>query len=773
MSCFEQVVRRGLVALATLLSVLPCPPGLAVNWNYLDGPFGGQPLALTIDGDGNTWAGLNGSGVYVRESVGAPWLHKPGLPTQSNARIRVDSGGTAYVTGSGGFYALKAGETAWRELDGTAGLPSAAAGGLYIDDDDTVYVAVNASAIYKRAAGATNWTSTGTGLPDMANNIIKDASGNFWASVGGTGVYRLAPGSATWVAVSAGLPAQPKLLALLEVGNDLLAGIQFGGVYKLANAAGGGTTWSPFSGGAMAADDAVYAFARSEAGTIYAAGYGEVYSTTANSSAWSLVGTFAARFDASYSLVWSEAEESLTLGNGSGIFVLAAGETEWQAANDGMTAATTYDLAMTANGDLYAATFGQGVQRQEAGTTNWVAVDPAGIGPVVNSLVLDQQGTLFAASGGEVKRFDGDAWQDAGSGLAAFAYRLALTSANAILAGESGAVQRLEPGSSTWVTLGTGLPAGRSVTALATDSGGTTYAGFYGNGIWSLAPGAATWTQINSGLPDTSVQALLRGPGGVIHAGVGDGVYALSGGVWSKVGTHTFTRVYRLGLDADGTLYAGLDNDYIYRLPAGAAAWEQIRAGLDSRTVYAILAGGGRLYVGTDASRGSRSGVYALWTGPTVVEFYNTLLDNFFITANADEQAAIQGGSAGPGWIVTGNAFSAGGPAQVCRFYGSIVPGPNSHFYTIDPAECQQLKDLQASTPPTEKRWNFESYDFASTPPDEGGCPAGTLSVFRAYNDGFSRGVDSNHRITASYADYALQVAHGWQPEGVVMCAPR
>lgn len=158
---------------------------------------------------------------------------------------------------------------------------------------------------------------------------------------------------------------------------------------------------------------------------------------------------------------------------------------------------------------------------------------------------------------------------------------------------------------------------------------------------------------------------------------------------------------------------------------------------------------------------------------PVVIEFYNTILDNYFITANPAEQAAISGGSAGPGWITTGEHFTAGGPSQVCRFYGSLSPGPNSHFYTIDPAECQALKDLQASTPNTQKRWNFESLDFAATIPVGGLCEGGYKPVYRAYNNGFLRGIDSNHRITSSQAAIAEVVARGWSSEGVVMCAPQ
>ena len=156
----------------------------------------------------------------------------------------------------------------------------------------------------------------------------------------------------------------------------------------------------------------------------------------------------------------------------------------------------------------------------------------------------------------------------------------------------------------------------------------------------------------------------------------------------------------------------------------------------------------------------------------TVVEFYNAALDNYFITANSAEAAAIDGGAAGPGWTRTGIDFGAGGPAPVCRFYGSISPGPNSHFYTALPEECAALRQLQLSTPITQRRWNFESLDFSTSIPASGACTADTVPVYRAYNNGFVRGFDSNHRITTSLAGIQEVVGRGWSNEGVVMCAP-
>lgn len=159
-------------------------------------------------------------------------------------------------------------------------------------------------------------------------------------------------------------------------------------------------------------------------------------------------------------------------------------------------------------------------------------------------------------------------------------------------------------------------------------------------------------------------------------------------------------------------------------------------------------------------------------TGAEVVEFFHTSLIHFFITANAAEATAIDNGSAGAGWIRTGNTFKSGGSNAVCRFYGSQTPGPNSHFYTADANECASLKQIQASTPDNQKRWNYEGLDFVTSIPVNGTCAAGTKPVYRAYNNGFSRGMDSNHRITTDLAAIQEVVNLGWINEGVVMCAP-
>lgn len=158
-----------------------------------------------------------------------------------------------------------------------------------------------------------------------------------------------------------------------------------------------------------------------------------------------------------------------------------------------------------------------------------------------------------------------------------------------------------------------------------------------------------------------------------------------------------------------------------------------------------------------------------------VIEFYNTILDNYFITADPVEAHGVDIGGAGPGWTRTGGTFKPGGPNQVCRFYGNKNPnpatgniyGPNSHFYTVDATECNGLKTIFN---PNAKSWGFESNDFNATPAAGGTCSAGLVPVYRAYNNGFP-GKDSNHRITTSLAAIQEVVARGWINEGIVMCA--
>ena len=171
--------------------------------------------------------------------------------------------------------------------------------------------------------------------------------------------------------------------------------------------------------------------------------------------------------------------------------------------------------------------------------------------------------------------------------------------------------------------------------------------------------------------------------------------------------------------------------------------------------------------------------------GSVVVEYRNgadfpgSPGGHFFYSSDPAEQAAVDSGAAGQ-FRRTGRQFFTGGTSPVCRFYGSISPGPNSHFFTADPGECADLKAQQRTPVPTNvQQWNYERIEYNTTPPQivNGvlGCPPGTVPLYRAYNNAFTAtGVknawDSNHRFTPNQADIATMVGQGWRNEGLQFC---
>lgn len=172
-----------------------------------------------------------------------------------------------------------------------------------------------------------------------------------------------------------------------------------------------------------------------------------------------------------------------------------------------------------------------------------------------------------------------------------------------------------------------------------------------------------------------------------------------------------------------------------------------------------------------------------------VVEFYNSTLNHYFMTADTEEIAGIEAGASGPGWSRTGQSFRAyanliqapGDALDICRFYGSAVPrasspngrtGPNSHFYTFAGQECDNVYN-------NDKAWQYEGSRLTLIPLlADKSCASGQQPIFRAYNNGYEvkGGVwaknDSNHRYATSQIIISGMVAQGWTGEGVVFCAP-
>lgn len=156
----------------------------------------------------------------------------------------------------------------------------------------------------------------------------------------------------------------------------------------------------------------------------------------------------------------------------------------------------------------------------------------------------------------------------------------------------------------------------------------------------------------------------------------------------------------------------------------------------------------------------------------TAIEYYNAVLDHYFVTHVAAEIALLDAGVTIRGWLRTGQQFKVytspgAGASPVCRFYIPPASG-DSHFYGRGTTECNNT----ATANPTFV--NEDPQFFYVVLPTSGTCGAGLIAVYRV----FSNRADANHRYMILRSIRDDMVARGWLAEGdgpdlVVMCVPQ
>jgi hypothetical protein len=178
---------------------------------------------------------------------------------------------------------------------------------------------------------------------------------------------------------------------------------------------------------------------------------------------------------------------------------------------------------------------------------------------------------------------------------------------------------------------------------------------------------------------------------------------------------------------------------------------------------------------------GSPQGISVTGTGATstqtttvdLVEYHHAAWDHYFMTGIADEITKLDNGTF-VGWARTGYKFKAyptgtANSSSVCRFFSTAFAPRSSHFYTPFSTECTTVKSNVS--------WSFEAEVFNEPIPAlDGTCVAGTVPVYRLYNNG--QGAAPNHRYTTDVSVRTQMIGQGWVPEGygalgVIMCAPQ
>lgn len=162
-----------------------------------------------------------------------------------------------------------------------------------------------------------------------------------------------------------------------------------------------------------------------------------------------------------------------------------------------------------------------------------------------------------------------------------------------------------------------------------------------------------------------------------------------------------------------------------------------------------------------------------------VVEYHHASFDHYFVTPSTAEIAILDSkvppfqdwSRTGLSFMVYANAGAPAGSVGICRFFNdspAFAP-KSSHFYAPHGLGCEDTINLF-------KDWKLEDANLfkAMLPDAGGGCPVGTIPLYRLYNHG--QGSAPNHRFTTSQAVQQTMLAQGWVAEGagtgVGMCIP-
>ncbi|MEP6655964.1 MAG: DUF1800 family protein [Betaproteobacteria bacterium] len=151
----------------------------------------------------------------------------------------------------------------------------------------------------------------------------------------------------------------------------------------------------------------------------------------------------------------------------------------------------------------------------------------------------------------------------------------------------------------------------------------------------------------------------------------------------------------------------------------------------------------------------------------TAVEFYNSALERYLITADPQETTTLDAGKVDKGWVRTGAQFTAytypwPGRAPVCRFAGTARKAPSSHFFAAGTAECALAKQ--------DPGWTYEKVAFYVIAPSAGACPESTYPVWRSRVASPDSAV--NQRFATDLTAYSRMTQQDLAPEGAVMCTP-
>ena len=573
--------------------------GQELQWEGVGGPEGGWVLSLISTPEGVLYAGTKEGGVY-RSEDGENWI----------------------VAGQG--------------------LPVGQVQGLAITEDG-LFAALFARGVFRLAPGAETWEEVEEGLRNKRlTTLAASSSGTLFAGTD-NGIYASDSGGETWIELGGNLQTY-NMRRIVAVGNTIYAGTWHRGVHRSTD---GGASWELLGGGVR--DNSTIFILASGGNYLFANGPGtDIYRRGEEESSWRIKRNGMPENSSVMEMVVVDGTLVAGIRDRSGesrVYHSDDWGDNWQEIGVGMP-----DLRVTAmvevEGRLYASTEGDGVYRSEDGGHSWSSVNAGLTTTAVTELIETEEGFFAGVLGGGVHYSPGigEGWQPVRVGLDDYNVTSLVAVDSVLLAGvRSGTVYRSVDQGENWVESGAGIEEdSRQVNALVvtdslilagTGNGGVYYSadrgenwirssvgllatdvasllvvenaiylGTSGHGVYRSDDGGLSWRSINRGLGNAVRTRVIIGADPYIYLGTTRGVYRTgdrgenwvgSGGGMPPNPLVTSLAVY------GGAVYAGTQDDGLFRLDPVENRWVNDNAGLSNVEASDLSISGGYLYAAT------------------------------------------------------------------------------------------------------------------------------------------------------------------------------
>ena len=613
----------------------------AIQWEKLNGPFGGSALSFVSSPNGDIFAGSghNDKGVYFSSDGGTTWEQKNNgiyldksidcitiadsghliIGTNSSftgSRIYKSTnhgenwfevaafGAACFAINSSGH--IYAGKTAWLKMQVSADngyswtefdVPLDWTYDIAINNSDHIFITGSSS--WRSTDNGANWTQLNTvasGLPEHIGSIAINAPGHLFAGCYANdsrmGVYKSTDNGDNWTKVKSDIKVEAHGNIVIKDNGEILVGSFGQGIWKSTD---NGTTWTQHNNGLHHFN--IRSMHITIEGIILAGlEYGGIYKSTDDGETWEQVGISVGQvIKLGISPVNGNIFAALRTGDNyyaTGMSRSTDSGQSWQPINSGLTNLSIYSIAIKNDGVIFIGGASSSVHRSIDDGNTWVKSDTSiqPHGDPIEAMTVDAEGNIYAAN------YYG--------------------------------VHKSTNNGSSWVNIG-GMGAAKS---LAFNSIGDLFLASWSGGLWKLPGGDTTWVNLTSNIGESWIWTLFIASNDFIYAA---GKRSEDNGeTWIPMGSTTHG-ASSYAENSQGHLFCGTFNfgSGAFRSSDYGVTWEAINSGFptgnfDIRSI--AMDSDDYLYAGT-----LKYSMYKTTT-PTVtsVENENELPTTFYLEQN-------------------------------------------------------------------------------------------------------------------------------------------